>query len=232
MKCLISPILLFACPFAAHAVVNVVFVNSGQNLLNGQLEKSGSGAQTWTNVGGLGFDIFTDGGGEGDRGISINSDYPTVTLSFFVTGTTTPLAVTGLNFRIDDVEGASEAIEAISFFESGQPVATEDFTDGVVDLSTRVTLDSTFMIVVNGVGAYDTRSAVSGFTANRGLAMDLSDLPITSFSVTGATSRNPPFGITLSQLGTLTPVPEPTHFGLSFAVVAALAAFLRRKCSR
>lgn len=163
------------------AAIEITFTTGPSDPANGMINATVTPA-TFVDLGGLGFDLAIDNGTTGNFGAAgdlhlLGALDTLINFEFFVTGTSTPIAVTGVTFRVEDVETTTEALTDFTYTDAGGVVQSPLFTDSSI-----FTPDAGTIIDMGGSRFYHP-VGTPGIQLDRGITVDLSATPIQAFSI-------------------------------------------------
>lgn len=228
-----------ASAISAHAIA-VNFTSGPTDTANGFINiPFGASPQTYTNIGNLGYDIrfnFTNNnvitadvapttnGPDLTSVLAMLGNNSVLEVEFFETGTTNPIAVRGVQFRLDDVEKSATTDESITNFSYVD--SKGNLKNPLFDDTSIFTPDGDPDINLNQPGAdpsvFFHDGLDSQFQIGRGILVDLSDRAIQSFRFERAATGG---GGTAVTLGLGEPVPIPFD-GSSILGISLVAGYL------
>lgn len=236
----------FATAALAAQAISVNFTSGPTDTANGFINiPIGSSSATYSNIGNQGFDIkfnFTDNaaltfdtlpttnGPELTSALVLLGNNSFFEVEFFETGTSNPVVVRGVQFRIDDVEkGVSnnESITNFSYVDSKGNLKNPLFDDAIFtpDANPNINLNQPFP----DTSVFFSNNLDSLFQIGKGVLVDLSDQGVQSFRFEREVIGVGNTAITLG-LGDPTPVPFDTNPMLGFVVIAGYLGWrIRRK---
>jgi len=234
---------LVAGAASVHALA-VNFTSGPTDTANGYINiPIGSSPVTYANIGNLGYDIrfnFIDNsvvsattapstnGPAFDSVLALLANNSFLEVQFFETGTSNPVSVLGVQFRIDDVEkgtGTDESLTGFSYVDKNGNIQNPLFSDtDIFTADAGTTID-------NGGTEFYYNGLNSTFQSGRGILVDLSDTAVQSFRIDRKDIGGGTAALTLG-LGEPTPIPFDGSPLLGMAAIAGYLGWrIRRKAN-